>query len=237
MMAAVLPEAAFAIGPDKKRMAAELDRRFHADVILIDDGFQRRDIAKEADLVVIDVSVARPGNPKEGRLFPRGRMREGWGALGRATAIFVMRTPDQSEEIVDRIRIYNSTAPIVDWDMMISGISSGDRRFPPGALRGEAPLLFAGIGSFERLERMLANMDLHPVATCDFGDHYRYDLSDVAQLRAMAREHGAGCYLTTAKDAVKLSASAFDKPLHVLELSVSPRDPAAVDAALELRGK
>lgn len=238
MMGAILPEAAFAIGRDKKKMVALVDLKFSPDVILIDDGFQRLDIAKDRDIVVVETSSLLSSSA-EGisalRLFPGGFWREPLSSLKRAAAIFVVDPTGAVDKkaITDNIQKYNDNAPVVFWRFSLSGASCGDRVVGLDDLRERRPMLFAGIGSYPRLLAMIEASGIKPVGEYNFGDHYDYDKSDIDHIMRMAREFKADCYLTTAKDAVKLPHDAFDKPVYVLQLAVAPDDIQLVEKLLD----
>ena len=72
-----------------ERIARALARRardeFGLEVVLLDDGFQHRRLARDEDLVVVDEAVGF-GN---GRMLPRGPLREPLSALRRATLFWV----------------------------------------------------------------------------------------------------------------------------------------------------
>src|SRR5919109_245062 len=69
----------------KNRYAAGLlaVERFAVDVIVLDDGFQHVQLARDLNILLLD--AARPFGT--GRLFPRGDLRERPSALGRADVI------------------------------------------------------------------------------------------------------------------------------------------------------
>lgn len=70
-----------------------------------------------------------------------------------------------------------------------------------------------------------------PVERIDFADHHRYDDRDVATLLERARHKGANGFVTTEKDAVKLTPLMTDRleavgPVVVTRLSVELIDEA-----------
>src|SRR5262249_61598821 len=68
------------VGHDGPRAGAWGTARFAPDVLLLDDGFQQRRLATDADIVCLD---ARAPWGRRG-LLPRGSLREPPAALGRA---------------------------------------------------------------------------------------------------------------------------------------------------------
>ncbi len=61
--------------------------KFKSDVVILDDGFQHRFVARDLDIVMLD-ALNPFGN---GHLFPRGIMREQATALSRAEALVLSR--------------------------------------------------------------------------------------------------------------------------------------------------
>src|SRR5690606_24703317 len=101
MQSHALPTVPVIVGPD--RLAAAT--RFFADhgdhrpsYWLLDDGFQHRQIARALNIVLVD--AARPlGN---GRLLPRGPLREQPSALRRADLLVFTRATETLPDAVAR---------------------------------------------------------------------------------------------------------------------------------------
>lgn len=232
VMARRLPAAAFAVGRDKKRLAQDADRRLAPDVIVIDDGYQRLDIHKRMDIVLIGPETLS----RRLALFPRGALRERPETLCRADVVFVMHPDDgkRPEAIEAAIRRYNPAAPILPWRLKLEGAEINGKTVGLDALADTRWYLFAGIGSFSRMYDMVTRAGIHLAGWRDFGDHHRYSRADIDRLRRAAAECGADGYLTTAKDAVKLSGQRFDRPVYTLRLAAEPDDPTALDRIVEL---
>ncbi len=232
MMAQQYSAAAFAVGRDKKLMTAETDRRFSPDVIIIDDGYQRLDIRKKLDIVVVGPRVL----VERSRLFPGGVLRESLEALGRADAVFVITSgePENRAQADAVIRRHNTGAPILHWRMFLDGAEGGGKTIDLEQLADMRPYLFAGIGSFARMYDMVTQAGIQPAGASEFGDHHEYRPSDIERLKRLAAQTGADGYLTTAKDLVKLADHTFDKPLYGLRLVVSPDDAVVLDRLIGL---
>ena len=83
-------------------------------------------------------------------------------------------------------------------------------------LKDKKPFVFAGIGSYPRMIEMIKAAGIDMAGDYGFGDHYNYDKIDFNMIRDMAKGVKADCYLTTAKDLVKLAHRKWDKPLYQL---------------------
>ncbi len=182
-------------------------------VHLLDDGFQHRRLARDADIVLVHRSDFAE------RLLPAGRLREPLSALGRAQFL-VLRESDADLE--SRIRALNPTGAI--WWMQRT------LDIPTAAPR---PLAFCAIARPAEFFSSLAAAGLSLAATRAFSDHHQYTANDIRTLTAVARQSGAQSFLTTEKDAVKLEPRLREQleqaaPLQVVRLSVTLRDEAAL---------
>ncbi len=232
-----LPLAGFAVGRDKKAMVVRADKDLHPDVILIDDGFQRLDIKKDVDVAVVSPSLLMNPNAKEYRrtirLFPSGVLREPVSALSRAEAVFAIDTKDiDFDAIRARLEAIGFKQNVSGWKISFKGVSLKGNMISRDETRKLRPYLFAGIGSFERLRSMILSSDITVTGMHNFGDHYTYDKSDFEHLRSLRQETKADCYLTTAKDLVKLPEDELDAPLYCLELDISPFSESGIDELL-----
>lgn len=73
-----------AVGARDRAVALRRARRSGADLVVLDDGFQHRGLARDVDWVVLDEDRVRRGR---WRLLPAGPGREPWSALSRADAV------------------------------------------------------------------------------------------------------------------------------------------------------
>src|SRR3954463_5553777 len=78
-------------------------------LILLDDGFQHRRLARDIDVVLIDATNPLGFN----HLHPRGLLRESPKSLRRATALILTRceqvTPNELNQITQDLSLYNQT--------------------------------------------------------------------------------------------------------------------------------
>jgi tetraacyldisaccharide 4'-kinase len=236
MLKREFPEAGFAIGRDKKKMTALADEKLRPDIILIDDGYQRRDIEKDVDIVIVDAETMRAIRDGEKspalRLFPSGIMREDLTALGRADAIFITGGAYDKNRDAGVLREFNAESPMLTWTMAIPGVDLDGVDTGLDVLYDKRPYLFAGIGSFARLVKMLDGLGIKPVGKENPGDHFQYKKSDIERLNRVSTSKGADCYLTTAKDMVKLPPTGLDKPAYCLKLMARPDDEAGVNVII-----
>jgi len=172
--------------------------QFGADVLVLDDAFQHRQLHRDVDIVLIDGK--RPlGN---GFLLPRGPLREGLPALRRATMLLRTGLSNDSAPLSAELSL-----PSFRGAHKPEGIVSGKSGhvMPLETLRGEKVMAFAGIGYPETFRKGLSTLGAEIVATRDFPDHHPYSERDLDELRRLADRSGATMLLTTEKDGVRLT--------------------------------
>ena len=82
-----LPDVPHLQDPDRVRLADIAVAELETELIILDDGFQHRRLARDLDLVMLD--ALDPFGL--GRLFPRGLLREPVSSLRRASAVILSR--------------------------------------------------------------------------------------------------------------------------------------------------
>ena len=188
-----------------------------ARVLVMDDGFQNTSLAKDFSILAVDGAVGF-GN---GHVMPAGPLRETRGSgLARADAV-VIYGPDE-KNAARRIRGLRPELPILG------------ARIAPGSeaarLKGRPAFAFAGIGRPEKFFATARAAGVEVRETLAFPDHHAYSDSDLAGIFRRAAALGA-MPLTTAKDAVRISASAR-APLEVLTMALVWEDEASLESLL-----
>jgi tetraacyldisaccharide 4'-kinase len=204
--------AAVYVGTDRYRAGRLAESSAPGDVYLLDDGFQHRKLARDLDLVLLTQADV------EDCLLPAGNLREPLGALRRADVV-VLREEDAELAGFVAEMCRGKAAPEV-WVIR--------RRLATASLPAR-PVVFSGIARPESFVAMLAKAGCETVAEVRFRDHHRYTEADIERLVGVARENGADGFVTTEKDAVKLSAGMLLRlgAVVVPELRVELMDEAA----------
>lgn len=203
LLAQRLPRAAVVVGADRFRTGNLAVRELGSDVLILDDGFQRRDdLHHDLDLVLVDAGDPFGG----GRLLPAGRLREPVTALAEADLILITRA-DQYP--VSRVRTelarYAPGVPVltarhrpVALRPLDGGPDQGSER-----LAGLRVLAVSGLGRPEAFEASLTRLSAQLSGCLRFADHHWYTAADRRRIAARAAAAGAEV-VTTAKDAVRL---------------------------------
>ncbi|MBW7904538.1 MAG: tetraacyldisaccharide 4'-kinase [Phycisphaerae bacterium] len=192
--------------PDRVRGARIAADRHRADVLVLDDGFQHRRLARDLDIVVIDPLDPWGG----GRLLPAGRLREPVEGLRRAGLIVISRSnlapASATAGIHARLRDIGVAAPVVTARVEAVAIEhAGGACDPPDFLRGRRVLAVCGLGNPASFMRLVESLGAELTGACEFPDHHRYHRADVARIARHASNGRAETVLTTGKDWVKLA--------------------------------
>ena len=215
MLATMLSDVPVLVGKKRYAMGIQAHKKFGIDVLILDDGFQHFRIKRDVDIVLID-SRHGFGN---GRLFPRGPLREPLRCLRRASMLLLTKTePTQSfDELEGALRFHAPAIPHYHSrykPVSLLGAASG-KKFPPQFVQGKRILAFAGIADPGYFVYLLKDLGADVEQEIHFSDHYNYKLKDVI----MMREHKdkVDLFITTEKDFVKLQRYPLDDlPLYVL---------------------
>ncbi len=225
MMATRLPGVPVLVGRDRYGSGMRAVRRFGSRVILLDDGFQHRRLARDLDLVLLD--AARPfGN---GRLLPRGPLREPPEALSRADGIVLTRwaeggsPPPALGRYAPSVPVFTSAhAPYAPLFLPAGQLPPAVRPGPINpreVLRGRRVMGVSGIARNDAFAATLRDFGADRFGFLGFPDHHRYTGADLQQVVTMARHIGADLLATTEKDWVRL-ADRSPWPLDLLVLGV-----------------
>jgi len=202
LLAANLEGIPVLINRNRVKAALYAIRRLKADTIILDDGFQHLRLKRDLDIVLVDSQYPFG----DGRLFPRGILREPLRNLARADLLLLTKArPGEQEELKDRLRRYNQKARILECrhnpvylrDVRTSIKASLD------FIRGAKAATLAGIANPYAFERMLGELGVEVIYSRRFADHHFYTQQELIDTLNRASRKGAEILLTTEKDAVR----------------------------------
>jgi tetraacyldisaccharide 4'-kinase len=174
--------------------AAELG----CELIVLDDGFQHRAIARAFDLVLVDA--------RRGPLLPAGPLREPLRAVRRADAVGLVARDEGEAPVplagdvpVHRMRF----EPVA----LVESIAGRWRERPIGQLAARRVVAVVGVARPESFYSLLRRWEAVIDEVFEYPDHHRYTREDWQ--RIARRGHSADFIVTTEKDLVKLEAFPF----------------------------
>jgi tetraacyldisaccharide 4'-kinase len=218
----------FAAGERAESAAASEPRAVH----LLDDGFQHRQLARTIDLVLVTAEDL------DDALLPAGNLREEPSALQRADVVVVRENElgADGDGVGKRV-----------WDLLRERgqMWTVRRRLRfPAPLRvfgaGLRPVAFCAIARPEGFASMLQEAGCGVVETVAFPDHHRYATADIKRVVEVAKSLNGSGFVTTEKDAVKLTTAMRERleahgPLMVVALEAEFADAQAVLRVLEAK--
>jgi tetraacyldisaccharide 4'-kinase len=205
MLAKNCPGAAVVVNPDRLAGAIEAVKKHRAQVLVMDDGFQHRQLHRDIDIVTIDAT--RPFG--FGKMLPAGLLREPAASLKRANAAIITRSDLVSENDLSNLtdtlkRINPNMAVARAIHSPLYAISEGDKKIPLEQLRGKTVYSFCGIANPNAFFATIESLGVRIAGTKIYDDHYDYAIKDVEEIIKEARQAGAAMVLTTEKDFNKI---------------------------------
>lgn len=197
------------VGESRYEAGILAEQKFGPQLHLLDDGFQHRQLARDFNIVLLSKEDL------DDRLLPSGRLREPLESLKRVDVLVV------GEGLRDQ-RLTRFRKPI--WQV---------RRGLAVANAPNRAVAFCGIARPQRFFEQLRAAGVSVVMEKPYRDHYAYTAEDVRQLLALAKQHGAGGFVTTEKDAVNLGGTLALGRVAVAEVTMQIVDPPdALDTVL-----
>lgn len=217
-----LPDVPHLQNPDRVAAAQTAVEEFDCQVLVLDDAFQHRRLARDLDIVLLD--ALEPWG--FGHVFPRGTLREPVAGLRRADVVVLSRADMVTPEVRQQIRAEALRhSPQAVWAEVRHAprvlLNSLGQEQPLETLRDQPVALFCGIGNPSGFLHTAGTCGYRVVGCREFADHYRYGRDDVESLRRWADDLEVVAVLCTHKDLVKLDLDRLGaRPLWALSVGL-----------------
>ena len=217
LFAVRLPKAHIIVGCNRQKSSC-LAAKAGIQIVLLDDGMQHRQLARDFDLVVIDV-----GDPFGQNYFlPRGFLREDKKSLSRADFIVLNHiiNAEQFESVKKKIRPYTD-APMIGtrWEIEQIKALNGEETF---ALKDLKVGMFCGIASPDSFRHTLEQAGAIVIAEYCMPDHAPPSEKELNKFALKCLARGAEYLVCTEKDRVKLdSRLVFALPIIWLKMKMN----------------
>jgi tetraacyldisaccharide 4'-kinase len=198
------------VNGDRVAGGREAIAKHQADVLVIDDGFQHRRLARDLNIVLVDATepMGIPG------LLPRGTWREPPHNLKRANMIMLTRceqvAPELAELAATLLTQWVSPRSIFQQRTAVTGLYDEAGNPVPLVAGLEAEnarrvAVFAGIGNPNGFLHTVQSLGMHVATGFWFNDHHNYQVpQDLGKLVQATRDRSLTAWVTTQKDWVKL---------------------------------
>jgi len=221
-----LPDVPHVQNPDRLAAARRAIDEFGCEVLVLDDAFQHRRIARDLDIVLLD--ALEPLGFEH--VFPRGTLREPVQGLARAHVVVLSRadllTAPERQALRERVA---KLSPSAAWAEVVHAPlalvaarcaeQAGGTPAPQTRQAGETPALqqqslerlrgrrvlaFCGLGNPAGFRHTLAVCGYEVVEFREFPDHHHYTQADLESLAATAGQLKVEAVVCTKKDLVKI---------------------------------
>jgi tetraacyldisaccharide 4'-kinase len=217
-----LPDVPHLQSPDRVATARIAIEELEMEVLLLDDGFQHRRIARSLEIVLLD--AREPFG--YGYLLPRGLLREPIRSLKRADIVVATRAdqvdPKQLASIRSRVQRY---APRVAW-LEAAHVPKNLRNAEGNTqdlewIKDRKILAVCGIGSPDAFFQTLQDLGANVVNKIVFPDHHDYKAGDIREIGITAEASECEAILCTGKDLAKIDVSMIERfPIYSLDIEM-----------------
>lgn len=220
MLASNLPDVAVIVGRDRVKSGQYAIRQFGCDTLILDDGFQYMRLKHRLDVVLVDRT-----NPfGNGRLLPRGLLREPVRNIRRAGFIFITKSRgDGAEDLRRQLRKLNPDAEISECrhcPRHLQNVYTREQK-PLETLKGLKIAAVSGIAAPKSFEDELVRQGATVLYHKRYTDHHRYTQQEILEVINKGIARGADAVLTTEKDAVRFPLiERCDLPVYFLRVEI-----------------
>ncbi len=218
-------------------------RDFHADVLVLDDGYQHRSLKRDLNILVLDARKDLTREP----MLPAGFRREPLSAIRRASLVILSKVDPAAAPVrwLDSLASYLPGPPVLS-GVIPAGIYRllDHEEISVAEILEDPVLAFSGVADHAGFLHSLQGLGVTIAEDVRFQDHHRYNRGDALRLRETLRASGAALLVTTEKDAVRIEAEPALKdlllaaaPVYVARVEVEILDGderlrAAIDACV-----
>ena len=200
------PEINVIVNPDRVSGAEEAAIKFGSKVLIMDDGFQHRRLARDMDIITIDASLPFG----YGKVLPAGLLREPVSSLKRADAVVITRCDEVAEnelsKIEEKLRQTNPDIVIAQSVHAPAYVKSMDNKeIGLEELNGKKVYAFCGIGNPDSFLRTVKAAGAEIIDSTIFNDHHHYTEACIEDIFVQAKKLKADLILTTQKDQNKIT--------------------------------
>jgi tetraacyldisaccharide 4'-kinase len=204
ILAGSCPEVKIIVNADRVAGATQGVNKFGTKVLIMDDGFQHRRLARNLDIVTIDAMCPFG----YGKMLPAGLLRESVAALKRVNAVVITRCDQiakaeltQLEEKLQQVNPDMVIARSIHAPICAKALAGEEISIEE--LKGKKIFAFCGIGNPDAFLSTIAGFGSNMVGSKIYNDHYHYTNDDISDIYEEAIYLDADLILTTQKDWTK----------------------------------
>jgi tetraacyldisaccharide 4'-kinase len=226
-----VPQAIVIVGKNRSTNAFKACEDYQPDIILLEDGFQHRRLARTVDVVLMDTIT----DPNHTALLPAGSYREPITSLERSQAVWLTKgTEAQSAVWAGKIKPFiqsNTDVQRIPFD----AVTVLNAKYEVITAIPKQAVLVSGLAQPTGFEASVKSLGIEVIKHHTFGDHHPYSAEDVARV-VMATPTDIPL-ITTEKDWVKLEPLVGQSRSQWSILRVEPTiPPQSLETLMTLAG-
>lgn len=236
-----LPQARIGVGRERYQVARGISQKERIDVAILDDGFQHWEMIR--DIEIVTINALNPfGN---GKLFPRGILREPLQSLKRAHGIVLTHVNLVSAEALtqlrDQIRQWAPQAIIAEsyFEPLFFYRARKRTRLSLEQLGNCRVATFSAVASPRSFQLLLTRLGIKPARNFEFTDHHPYSIQELEEIRQVSERGEVDEIVTTEKDfyrSSKVISEILDPLILVARLQISVGEEILTDRIFSLLG-
>ena len=216
LMAKHLSNIPIVVDENRIRGGEYLINKFNPEIIILDDGFQHRQLHRDIDIVLVNSNMSKFNN----RILGFMNFREPWKSLKRAHIIFLTKSDSvaSSAKLLEKLK--STALPLFKTNINPSSflIDQKTNKVDIKEFNGKTALLYSGIGDPKSFEKTVTNQNIDVLYTIKFRDHKNYTTSNIKKIRSKFNETNADVILTTEKDFLKFNE--LDLPIYSIPVTM-----------------
>lgn len=222
MLASNLPSVCVLVDKDRIKSGLYAVQEFHADTLVLDDGFQYLDLKAHINILLVDSTAPFDNH----HVLPRGLLREPIKNIRRADYIFLTKSDGSPRlrHLKHFLHQHNRRAEIIECchrPKYLEDVYDRGKRFPLSALQGKKTASLSAIANPASFNAFLLQNGAELVLKRHYADHHRYRQQEMIDFINDAKNAGAELILTTEKDAVRMPGlNRRDLPLLFLRIEI-----------------
>lgn len=203
LLAQANPAVDVYVGPSKWQTAQYAISENAYDVLIVDDGFQHRKLARDLNIVILDATESLMNYA----VVPEGRAREAWAGLLRADIIVISKCnladEDNLKALEERLPTGKEVLYFGYEIKNLRNVINADVK-PCAELKDQDLFLVSAIARPDVFEKMMRDVGRVSKKSLQYRDHHQYTAQDVRLIEEEFKKSHASYMVSTEKDAVKL---------------------------------
>ena len=194
--------------------------KFHPDVILLDDAFQHRALARDLDIVLLNSQ----DSPEAYKMLPYGKLREPPFHLRRADLLIWTKRNLSRPPVSVRSRVAQQSVPTLSSRLLVEQElrSSDGMVMSLAGLKGKRVFAFCGVGDPKSFFSIVEETSADIVGLKAFDDHHHYNKEEMEHILSDPKITEVDYFITTEKDLFKAAPYFESDKLYALGVEFRP---------------